>query len=107
MVYREEELKTMIEYLYDAIRATTGQDILIAAEITDDNGIVLTEGCYINLFSPEKELIASFDGEYNEENGEWIFTIPAEQTEGLVGRYFYCIAYNGQSLCFRQPLYLV
>jgi hypothetical protein len=97
----------MIEYLFDAIRATTGQDIHIAAEITDDNGIVLTEGCYINLFSPDKEYIASFDGEYNEENGEWIFTIPAEATEGLVGRYFYCIAYNGQSLCFRAPLYLV
>lgn len=97
----------MIEYLYDAIRATTGQDIHIAAEITDDNGIVITEGCYIDLFGPDKELIASFNGEYSVENSEWIFTIPAEQTEGLVGRYFYRIAYNGQSLCFRQPLYLV
>lgn len=97
----------MIEYLFDAIRATSGQDIRIVAEITDDNGIVLTEGCSINLFGTEKEYISSFEGEYQEENSEWIFTIPAEATKGLRGRYYYCISYHGQSLCFRQPLYLV
>lgn len=97
----------MIEYLYDAIRATTGQDICICAEITDDDGIVLTEGCSINFFNPDKEIIGSYEGTYDEESGEWNFIIPAETTRGLVGRYYYCISYNGQSLCFRQPLYLV
>ena len=97
----------MIEYLFDAIRASSGQDIRIVAEITDDNGIVLTEGCSINLFSPEKEYIASFEGEYQAETNDWLFTIPAEGTQGFKGRYYYCISYHGQSLCFRQPLYLV
>ena len=107
LAYRKEELRRMIEYLYNAIRATTGQDICICADITNAEGVLLTEGCYINFFSPEKEFIASFDGTYDADSSEWKFVIPGEATKGLVGRYFYCIAYNGQSLCFRQPIYLV
>lgn len=35
----------MIEYLYNAIRATTGDDITITADITDDNGKYIDSGC--------------------------------------------------------------
>lgn len=96
----------MIEYLYNAVRAATGQDICICADIFNDEGIVVS-ACQLNFFSPEKELIASFDGTFNDETNEWSFIIPAETTQGLTGRYFYCISHNGQSLCFREPLYLV
>lgn len=97
----------MIEYLYNAIRATAGQDITISAAITDDDGNILTEGCHIMFFDPDKELIATFDGEFNEEINEWSFTIPAETTEGLNGRYWYCICYFNANLCFKEPIYLV
>lgn len=35
----------MIECLYNAIRATTGDDITITADITDDNGKYIDSGC--------------------------------------------------------------
>ena len=97
----------MIEYLYNCIRATSGQDIAIAAEITDTNGDVVTSMCHVMLYSPEEELIATHDGVYDEENSQWIFTIPAEATKGLQGRYWYCLCHHESNLCFKQPLYLV
>lgn len=95
----------MIEYLYDAIRATAGQDIKIYAELTDKDGNVYEEGCHLMLFNPEKELIVTVDGEIVE--NEWIFTIPAEITEGLKGRFWYCICHHNINLCFKEPIYLV
>ena len=97
----------MVEYLYNAIRATAGQDITVAAEITNDDGIPLVEGCHIMLFNPEKEEIGTFNGTFDEEEMEWSFLIPAEATEGLGGRYWYCICYHSQNLCFKEPIYLV
>lgn len=97
----------MVEYLYNAIRATAGTNITISAEITNDAGTILTEGCHVMLFTPEKELMGAFDGEFNEEDNEWTFVIPKEETAGLNGRYWYCICYYNQNLCFKQPIYLV
>lgn len=97
----------MIEYLYNAIRATAGQDITISAEITNDEGGIITSGCHIMLFNPDKELIDTFDGEYNADDKEWNFTIAAKATEGLHGRYWYCICYHNSNLCFKEPIYLV
>lgn len=98
----------MIEYLHDAIRATAGQEIAVAAEITDDNGDSIFEGCHIMLYAPDREtLVATFDGTYNAEKNEWTFIIPGEATEGLHGRYWYCICYFNANLCFKQPVYLV
>ena len=34
----------MVEYIYDAIKATAGEDITIAASITDDNNQPITSG---------------------------------------------------------------
>ena len=97
----------MIEYLYNAIRATAGQDITVVAEITNDTEIPITEGCHIMLFDPEKEMIGTFDGEYDIKDNEWSFTIPAETTKGLSGRYWYSIYHYDNSLCFKEPIYLV
>lgn len=95
----------MIEYLYNAIRATAGQDITIAAELTNTSGEPIAEGCHIMLFDPDKNMIATIDGVCN--GTEWSFTIPAEITEGKSGRYWYCICHYNTNLCFKEPIYLV
>ena len=94
----------MIEYLYDAVRATAGENITLAAKITDDSGAVITENCHIMLFD-DLSLLGMFEGVLDGE--EWSFTIPAEVTSGLIGRYWYCICAEYGSLCFKQPLYLI
>lgn len=93
----------MIEYLYDAIRASAGQPIIITADIQND-GTSLTEGCGLMLHS-DSEMLCRVEGVYDGEM--WSFTIPAEITEGLKGRYWYCICYDNTQLCFKEPIYLV
>lgn len=96
----------MIEYLYDAIRAHAGNDITIAAVVTDDEGNNITEDCALVLHDKDREtMIAKFEGTYSE--GEWLFLIPADITKGLDGRYWYCVMRKGNALCFKQPIYLV
>jgi hypothetical protein len=95
----------MIEYLYDAVKASKGQDITLAAEITDEDGAQIVEDCELHLFNPDKEMIATIEGVYESE--EWRFTIPKEATADLKGRCWYCIGHNGNSLCFKQPIYFV
>lgn len=94
----------MIEYLYDAIRATAGLDITIAANITDDEGNVITEGCSLML-SDDDEVITMATGYFDGEL--WEFNIPAATTSGLQGRYWYCIHHNDNTLCFKKPIYLM
>lgn len=95
----------MIEYLYDAIRATAGEDITISAKITDAFGVPVTEGCHINLYDDEKQL-TSISGTFN--NDLWEFTIPAAETANLTGRYWYCVCSTTHNkLNFKQPIYLV
>ena len=93
-----------IEYLYDCIRATAGNEIPITAVITDDNGDIITEGCGLMLHN-DTEMIAKINGVYI--NDEWCFTIPAEATKNLSGRFWYCICHNDANLCFKQPIYLM
>jgi oligoribonuclease (3'-5' exoribonuclease) len=95
----------MIEYLYDAIRAVAGQEINVAAVITDDAGAVITEGCKFALHIGDE--MFAFDGIYIPATQNWQFTIPAEITKGLSGRYYYCIQKDGSNLCFKTPFYLV
>lgn len=94
----------MIEYLYDAIRATAGLDIDIAANITDDEGAPITEGCSLML-SDENKKITMVNGVYDGEL--WSFNIPASATVGISGRYWYCIYHNDNTLCFKKPIYLM
>lgn len=98
----------MIEYLYNAIRALPGNDIVISAEVTNNADKLITEGCSLVFHDKDRDtMIAKIDGVYDEESEEWTFTIPAELTKGLSGRYWYCIQHEGNSLCFREPIYLI
>lgn len=94
----------MIEYLYDAIRASAGNDLAIAAYITDKEGNPVTENCNLFIHSDEEHLITA-NGVYEE--GQWTFNIPATATRGLMGRYWYSICQDDNDLCFKQPIYFV
>lgn len=96
----------MIEYLYNAIRATAGQEIIVCADITDEDGNLIKEDCHLTLFAPDREeKVSIIDGIYNSTDNEWNFTIPAEVTKELRGRYWYSISHAGKSLCFKEPIY--
>lgn len=96
----------MIEYYYNTIKATAGENITIAAEITDNNGIPIMRDCHLNLYD-NNNTIATANGNFTEA-GVWEFTIPAEATTGLTGRYWYCICDSTHTkLNFKQPIYLV
>lgn len=94
----------MIEYLYDAIRATAGEDITISAKLTEDDGTPIENVCRVRLYD-DKEMIYYAPG--NLIDNIWYFTIPGEITEGLSGRYWYAICQDGLTISFKQPLYLV
>ena len=93
----------MIEYLLNAIRATAGEEITVIANITSD-GEPITEGCGFMLHIDDENMI-KVDGAFNGEL--WTFTIPADATKGLKGRYSYCLCQGGKTLCFREPFYLL
>lgn len=94
----------MIEYLYDVIRVSAGGDATITAEATDGAGNPISDGCYFILYLEDNKII-SFSGDCV--NGIWNFTIPADITKDLKGRYWYCIKHNDNDLCFKQPIYFV
>ena len=95
----------MIEYLLNAIRATAGKEIGISA-IIEDNGKPIEEGCRVTLFDKDGIFMLTIGGEYLGD-GLWSFKIPAEATQDLRGRYWYRICSPVESLCFKQPLYLI
>jgi hypothetical protein len=96
----------MVEYIYDAIKATANTETQIAAIITGDDNAAITEGCSLMLFNDE-ELLVTAEGYYYEDT--WFFTIPAEVTAKFHGRYWYCIfdEVNHRNLSFKQPIYFV
>ena len=97
----------MIEYLYDAIRATSGDDIVICACIRDEDGNLYGEGSQLCLYDEQHNMITMIKGEFNEEN-EYQYTIPAETTKDRYGRYWYAICdLEHNALSFKQPIYLV
>ncbi len=96
----------MIEYLDKAIRAVAGQDINVTARLTTDEGDLIKESCGL-MFHGENDEIKMYGGVYFSDTELWQFTIPAEDTKGLRGRYWYCICKDGINLCFKQPLYLL
>lgn len=96
----------MIEYLYNAIRATSGQDVELAAKIQTASGESVTEHCHIMLFDKDDTLLGTYNGEYiGGSKDYWQFTIPAEITAGRIGRHWYKICTPETSLCFKQPIY--
>lgn len=98
----------MIEYLYNGIRAHKGNDLTISAVVTNEKEEVITEGVSLVLHDKDREtMLYSVDGIYDEETKEITFVIPKAITEGLSGRYWYCIMHEGNALCFKEPIYLV
>lgn len=96
----------MIEYLYDSIKAESGADAVIAAHITDNEGNPVTEGCHLMLYD-DVSLLDMYNGIYYADVEQWQFTIPAADTNGKQGRYWYCICEKANKLCFRQPIYFI
>lgn len=98
----------MVEYLYDCIRAVPSQDIVINAYITDDQENIITQNCKLVVYDKDaNEMLFMVEGVYLPESLNWEFTIPAENTNGLSGRYWYYIIWNESPLCFKQPIYFV
>lgn len=95
----------MIEYLYNAIRATAAQDITLTAILTDADGKPIETNCALMLHN-DTDMIGKYNGIYLI-NGVWNFTIPAEATKDLTGRFWYCICEKNSDICFKQPIYLV
>lgn len=98
----------MVEYLYDTIRAVSGQEIKINAYITDENENIISEGCYFVLHDGTgNEMLLRKNGNYVSESLCWEFLLAPEETKGLNGKYFYCIQHEDSNLCFKQPIYLL
>ena len=91
-----------VEYIKDVIKITAGEDAEIGAVVLDKEGVAVTEDVSLMLHLEEVHMI---EGVYIDER--WIFNIPAEATEGLKGKYHYCIYQGGSTLCFKSPLYLM
>lgn len=94
----------MVEYLYDAIRASAGDEVSLGAVISDATG---EEDCLLYLYNDAKEEFFCSEGLFDVENGYWGFTIPSSITQTLSGRYWYCICDRGTTLQFKQPIYFV
>lgn len=94
----------MIEYLGNAIRTISGEDITVCARITDADGKDITSGCSLLFIDKDLSIIAEYAGTYADNT--WTFTIPAEATANKEGRYWYRIKYNNDSMCFTVPIYL-
>ena len=98
----------MIEYLYNGIRAHAGNHIVISAVVTNELDEVITEGVTLAFHDKDrKTMLYVAEGIYSEDTKEFSFVIPKEITQGLNGRYWYCIQHNGDALCFKEPVYLV
>ena len=96
----------MIEYLYDAVRTSDGEDMTITATIRDNDGTTITDGCALRIFDEDGALIEEVGGTYYTDVGKWTFkfTFP---THNARARYFYTIAHNGEDMNFKARIYLV
>lgn len=95
----------MIEYLYNAIKASPGEELVICANITDDEGNALTDcESYFRIFDKDNE-IYKVRGFYND--GHWNYVIPDAVSAEYKGTYWYCICADGSTLQFKEPIYFV
>lgn len=92
----------MVEYLYDAIKAVAGQEIVINAFITDEKEETITENCSLVLYDQDGDtMLIKVPGVYLPKDFIWEFRVPAEITMGLKGRYWYYIMNSDSNLCFK------
>lgn len=96
----------MIEYLYDAVRASDGEDMTITATIRDNNGTAITDGCALRIFDEGGALIEEVGGTYYTDAKRWEFefTFPTHKARA---RYFYTIVHNGEEINFKARIYVV
>ncbi len=96
----------MIEYLYDAVRTSDGEDVTITATIRENDGTTITDGCALRIFDEDGALIDEVNGTYYTDVGRWAFkfTFPTHKTRA---RYFYTIAHNGEDINFKARIYVV
>ena len=96
----------MIEYLYDAVRASDGEDVTITATIRENDGTTITDGCALRIFDEGGALIEEVDGTYYTDVERWAFkfTFPTHKARA---RYFYTIAHNGEDINFKVRIYVV
>ena len=59
------------------------------------------------LHTPDGGHLATVEGEFNAETGQWTFNVPAEATAGHKGKYLYCFQHEGTNMCFLKPYYLM
>lgn len=90
----------MIEFLYDAIRLSYGEEMILQVSLYDDEDQEITEG-NANLEIGDYTI----HGTYNDEDECWNFLIPS--TIGLKGRHFYRVVCDGIIFNFDAPIYFV
>lgn len=86
----------MIEYIGNIIKLDKGINEVIA-NITDEAGNAVTEGCAIEIDGVKD--FGSFDGQY------WHFEIDTTKKE--TGKYYYRIFSGDNAISFEEPLYIV
>ena len=96
----------MIEYLYDAVRTSDGEDMTITATIRENDGATITDGCSLRIFDEGGALIEEVDGTYYADAEKWEFRF-AFSTHKARARYFYTIAHNGKDINFKTRIYVV
>ena len=94
----------MIDYIFDAIKAKAGEDIEVSAFITDEEDNFVTAGCSFVLYGKDGDKFYECEGTCSE--NMTCFVIPAEETKGLKGRYWYTINEDGKTMNFFKPFYL-
>lgn len=88
----------MVEYLYNAIRATAGDEITIVAKISNNDGTPINDNCTLVIYADCNTPIV-VNGVYKE--GIWSFTISASVTKDLKGRYYYCFYKRDEAIAFK------
>lgn len=98
----------MVEYLYNAVMATSGDEVVINAYITNENEELITENCNLVIYDgTTNEVIVIVNGLYDTDASVWDFVVSQEITTGLNGRFMYNIEYEGDALSFKQPIYFM
>lgn len=102
-----KEVTTLLEYIYDTIKATAGEDLDITAYVVDENGDSISQGCRLILRNGDESVLAVAEGIYNADEGMWHFHVPGERTAGLKGKHWYCVKQDDETICFLEPFYLI
>ena len=95
-----------VEYIDSIIKVSGGANALIGANIVDTSGNQVSEKSHLMLFYPQDELQATVNGTIADD-GVHEYLVPASLTEGVKGKWWYCVCVNNEPICFKQPFYIV